>query len=337
MRKLKFFIYFLLFLAAATLTIWFFYLAPPSTTDRRFLAFSVNPAESFKSVSLRLHAEGLTRSEGIFYYLGRVTGKSGELKAGEYELNDLMSAWEILKVITGSHVKLYRVLIPEGSNMFQIAKILEDHGLVDQIQFLETCWDRTLLEELFIPSISAEGYLFPETYHISRGSSPRVIVRMFVDMFWSKVTDNYIDSAREGPLSLHESVILASVIEKETGLAGEMGLISSVFHNRLIQRMKLQSDPTAIYDISPYSSQVTREDLFRKTPFNTYSITGIPMTPISNPGILAIHSALSPQETKYIYFVSKRDGSHHFSETYEEHKAAIQRYLRSENPHSSGQ
>ena len=118
------------------------------------------------------------------------------------------------------------------------------------------------------------------------------------------------------------------MIEKETGLVGEMTLISSVFHNRIDQGMRLQSDPTAIYDMSPLGGRVLREHVLRKTPFNTYATKGLPLTPISNPGILAIYAALHPQRTDYLYFVSRRDGSHHFSATYDEHKGAIEKFLK---------
>lgn len=301
--------------------------SPPSES-RRFLPFTVLSGESFGSIATRLKAEGMVRSRDYFYYLGRITGKSAELKAGEYELNTQMSSYEILQVITGSTVKLYRVTIKEGMTMFQVAVLLEDMGLVDKVQFLELCWDPSFLEELSIPSFSVEGYLFPETYYLARGTSARKIIRNFVDMFWSRVPDEYLERARTVNLSIHQALAMASVIEKETGLAGEMGLISSVFHNRIAKKMKLQSDPTAIYDILPYGGRVLREHLFRKTPFNTYQVSGLPLSPISNPGILALHSALYPQKTEYIFFVSRRDGSHHFSKTYDEHKAAIEKYLK---------
>ncbi len=313
--------------AALFATFLYFYQAPEADS-RSFLSFSINTGESFKSVSLRLKAEGIVRSEPFFYYLGRLTGKSGMLKAGEYELNTEMTAWEVLKVITGSHVKLYRITVPEGYTMFQIAEMLENAGLVDEIQFLESCWDPVFLEELQIPSFSVEGYLFPETYYIARGSSARSIIRMFVEMFWTKVPPNYLAKAKSSSMSFHQTVIMASMIEKETGLIGEMSLISSVFFNRIDKRMKLQSDPTAIYDLLPYGGRVMRDHLFRKTPFNTYQIVGLPMTPISNPGLLAIYAALNPQKTEYLYFVSRRDGSHHFSASYEEHQEAIDKFLK---------
>ncbi len=316
-------------ISIAFVAIFVFYLFnQPRTETRRFLSFTIVPNESFKSVSMRLDAEGLIRSEPFFYYLGRISGKSGHLKAGEYELNTQMSAWEILKVVTGSHVKLYRITIKEGDNMFQIARSLNQAGLVDEIQFLEMCWDRTFLAELQIPSFTVEGYLFPETYYIPRGSSARAIIRMFVDMFWSRIPNDFIQRAKKGPYSLHQLVIMASMIEKETGLAGEMSTISSVFHNRLEKRMKLQSDPTAVYDLQPYGGRVTRQHLFRKTPFNTYIVPSLPLTPISNPGILSLQAALHPENTEYLYFVSRRDGSHYFSKNYDEHRQAIQKFLQ---------
>ncbi|MBN8554599.1 MAG: endolytic transglycosylase MltG [Deltaproteobacteria bacterium] len=329
MRPIKFWLLIsaILFVSIGSLII-FLGLQQPRSTGKRFTSFSIESGQSFKSVSERLKNENLIRSQSLFYYLGRLTAKSGDLKAGEYEINAEMSAWEVLKVITGSHVKLYKLTLPEGVNMFQIAQLLDSMGLVDEMQFLESCWDPVLLAELHIPSLTAEGYLFPETYHIPRGSSPRAILRMFVDMFWTKMPENFLSLAKNNPLSFHEAVIMASVIEKETGLVGEMGLISSVFYNRLKSRMRLQSDPTAVYDIMPYGGRVTRGHLQRKSPFNTYQIDGLPLTPIGNPGLLSIQAALLPQSSDYLYFVSRRDGSHHFSSTYDEHRGAIEKFLQ---------
>lgn len=300
----------------------------PGPEADRFVQFHVSVGESFRSVSSRLHQEKLVDSESFFYYLARLTGKSAELKAGEYELNNAMSDWEILKVITGSSVKLYAVTIPEGFNMFQIAERLQRRGLVDKIQFLEAAWDPVFVSELGIPSFTVEGYLFPETYMIARGTPARKIIRMMVDMFWAKVPDSFIDRALQGPLSFHEVVIMASVIEKETGYAAEMGLISSVFYNRIERGMRLQSDPTAIYDILPYGGRPTSQHLFRTTPFNTYRIPKMPLTPIANPGLLAIQASLWPQKSDYLFFVSRRDGSHEFTKTYADHKKAIDKFLR---------
>jgi UPF0755 protein len=292
------------------------------------MAFTVEAGESFRSVTERLAKEKMIESESFFYYLARLTGKSGELKAGEYELHSKMSAWDILKVITGSDVRLYRVTIREGMNMFQIARLLHQFGLVDEVQFLEAAWDQEFVDSLNIPSFTVEGYLFPETYFIPRGTSPRRIIRMFVEMFWDKLPDDLLRRAKEGPLSLHEIVTMASVIEKETGYTGEMPRISSVFYNRIAKGMRLQSDPTAIYDIHPYGGRVTREHLFRETPFNTYRIPRMPLTPVGNPGLFALRAALYPEKTEYIFFVSRRDGTHHFSVSYEEHKKAIDQFLR---------
>ncbi len=298
-------------------------------TPDRFVSFSISSGESFRTVTKRLYEVRLIESEPFFYYLARLTGKSGDLKAGDYELNDAMSPWEILKVITGSRVKLYRITIREGMNLFQIAEYLRERGLVDKIQFLEAAMDPAFAEDLNIPSFTVEGYLFPETYFISRGTPARQMIRMFVDMFWSKIPPEFLQQAtKKYDLSFHDIVTMASVIEKETGLAAEMGLISSVFYNRFEKGMRLQSDPTAVYDVMPYGGKVTRKHLLRKSPFNTYQIDGLPLTPITNPGLLAIQAALYPQKTDYLFFVSRKDGSHEFTSTYSDHVKAIEKYLR---------
>lgn len=304
-------------------------LQPHHALQNKFFSFTISPNESFRSVSIQLAKENLIRSPKIFYYLGRLIGFSGKIKAGEYELNTQMSAWEILKIITGSHVKLYRLTLPEGFNLFQIANLLHTIGLVDRLQFIETCFNPQILEELLIPSFSAEGYLYPETYLIPRGISPRTLLHMFVEMFWSRIPEEFLEKARRSSFSFHELVILASLIEKETSIAAERSLMSSVFYNRLKKHMKLQSDPTSIYDLMPYGGGlVRREHLLRKTPFNTYWIQGLPLTPIANPSLESIQAALFPEQTEYLYFVSRKDSTHYFSHTYEEHRTAIQKYLR---------
>ena len=154
------------------------------------------------------------------------------------------------------------------------------------------------------------------------------MIRMFVDMFWSKIPKSYLDDAKKNKLSFHDVVVMASVIEKETGLAAEMSLISSVFYNRILKGMRLQSDPTAVYDIMPYGGKVLRKHLLRKSPFNTYQIDGLPLTPIANPGILAIQASLYPQKTDYLFFVSRKDGSHEFTSNYSDHVEAIEKYLK---------
>lgn len=328
MRKRANWITKLLFILILLSPALFFVLERNETEPQRFVPLSIETGESFKSVAHRLFEENLIQSESFFYYLARLTGKSGHLKAGEYELHDEMSDWEILRVITGSKVKLYKITIQEGMNMFQIARKLQDASLVDQVQFLEAGWDQSFLDDLGIPSFTVEGYLFPETYFIPKGTSAKKVIRMFVDMFWSKIPDEFLEQAKKNKLSFHQAVIMASVIEKETGLAAEMGLISSVFYNRLTKGMRLQSDPTAVYDLKPLGGLVKREHLFRKTPFNTYQISALPLTPVSNPGILAIQAALYPQKSNYLFFVSRRDGSHHFTSTYSQHKKAIEKYLK---------
>jgi UPF0755 protein len=305
--------------------VFYFSIQPPAYEKKRFLSFSITVGESFKAATRRLKTEGFIKNEAFFYYMGRLTSKSGKIKAGEYELNTEMTAWEILNVITGGRVKLYRITIKEGMTMFQVAEELERLGLMDQVKFIEAAWNPLFLEELMIPSVTVEGYLFPETYYIPRGSSARSIIKLFVDMFWTRVDEEYINKTH---MSIHDIVIMASMIEKETGLSGEMGLISSVFHNRYRKGMKFQSDPTSIYNTKPYGGKPQKADIRRSSPFNTYRIKGLPLTPISNPGILAIHATAFPQTTDYLFFVSKNDGSHYFSKNYAEHERAINRFLR---------
>ena len=173
-----------------------------------------------------------------------------------------------------------------------------------------------------------EGYLFPETYHFYRGMDPEEVIRSMVNQF-KKVSGPELtrETSRMG-ISESQAVILASIIEKETSVPEEKPLISAVFHNRLTRGMPLQSDPTVIYGIKNFNGNLTKEDLQRPTPYNTYVRTGLPPSPICNPGKDSLVAALHPAPVPYLYFVSKNDGSHHFSFEIENHNRAVWNYQK---------
>jgi UPF0755 protein len=170
--------------------------------------------------------------------------------------------------------------------------------------------------------------LFPDTYGVTRSESAKDIIAKMVRRYHQIVDPSWPARARQIGFSMHEVVIFASIVEKETGAAWERPLISSVFHNRLKKRIRLQSDPTVIYGIKNYSGNITKADLRRKTPYNTYRIAGLPAGPISNPGKEALHAALYPKKSPYIYFVSRNDGTHVFSKTLKEHNRAVYKYQK---------
>jgi UPF0755 protein len=171
-----------------------------------------------------------------------------------------------------------------------------------------------------------EGYLFPETYYFAKDVTPRKIIETMVGRFDAQFSEAWRRRAAQLKMSVHEVVTLASMIEKETGAAQERALISSVFHNRLKKKMRLESDPTVIYGLKEFDGNLTRKDLMTPSPYNTYLIAALPQGPIANPGRPALEAALFPAQSDYLYFVSKQDGTHLFSRTYREHSAAVLKY-----------
>jgi UPF0755 protein len=172
-----------------------------------------------------------------------------------------------------------------------------------------------------------EGYLFPDTYHLSRGMTPRAVIDVMVKRFFA-VMGPFSEAIRQSGMSLEQVVTLASIVEKETGAPEERPLIAGVFLKRLKNNMRLESDPTVIYGIDPFDGNLKKEDLRTHTPYNTYLIKGLPPGPISSPGLEAIKAVLFPAQTDFLYFVSKNDGTHHFSKTFSEHRKAVRKYQK---------
>jgi UPF0755 protein len=179
---------------------------------------------------------------------------------------------------------------------------------------------------LNIKADSIEGYFFPDTYEFNRSMNTRQIMKKMVDTFWKKVTPGMIKRAGDLGLSLHQFITLSSLIGKEACNDSEKPKIAAVFYNRLKKRMRLQSDPTAVYDMDSFAGKVLRSHLKRKSPYNTYLIKGLPPGPIANPGLASLKATLEPAHVDYLYFVSKKDGTHHFSSSLAEHNQAVNRY-----------
>lgn len=309
-----------------------------------FLYFSLSPVDDrhitstveiprgtgFVEIVEILEKTGLVRNKPFFYALAILKRSSRHIRAGEYELASSMSPNEIIGRLVRGMIKGYRVTIPEDWSLQEISDLLSssDLRLVKRDAFLAAARDPGFLEGLNIQGASAEGYLFPNTYIFDRTMGPREIIKAMVHQFWKAFTPEMRARADEMGLSVHEAVTLASMIGKETGLKSEKVLISAVFHNRLQKEMKLQCDPTAVYDLDRFSGAVKRSHLRRKSPYNTYVIEGLPPGPIANPGADSLQAALHPAAADFLYFVSRQDGSHEFSRTYLAHNEAIIKYRR---------
>jgi UPF0755 protein len=279
-------------------------------------------------ISAMLASQGVIADTGRFIWVGKLTRQWGKIKAGEYGVTPAMSPVEILGVITSGISIPHPITVREGENMYQIADDLEAKGLATRARFLEICRDVKFMEGLGIRGApSLEGYLFPDTYFFNKTISPEDMARQMVRHFLSVWTPELEAGARALGLNRHQLVTLASIVEKETGAPQERPLISSVFHNRLRKRMRIQSDPTTIYGIwERYEGNIHRSDLLTPSPYNTYTLPALPIGPISNPGREALAAAIHPAQSPYLFFVSHNDGTHEFTANLAAHNAAVQKF-----------
>jgi UPF0755 protein len=277
---------------------------------------------------------GILREGGVlphpmaFRALVLLTDSGRRLHYGEYAFPTPPSAFEVWRRLTRGDVIKYEVTVPPGTNLYDVAKLLEGKKLATAEAFLATAASPAVLRRLEIPGESAEGYLFPDRYLFVKPVTPEEILEVMVRQFRRKVPPDVEKRAEEAGLSLHQVVTIASIIEKETGVEEEKPIVSAVIQRRLALGMPLQMDPTVIYGVKRFDGTVTRKDLQTVGPYNTYMNRGLPPGPIANPGLASLGAALNPSKTEYLYFVSKKDGSHTFSRTLPEHNRAVEQYRR---------
>jgi UPF0755 protein len=303
------------------------FLMSPADKGGADQVFIVKEGSSLKEVAGDLETRGLITNKTLFVLWTRVKGYGKDIRAGEYSLSSAMAPVQLLEILRKGLVILYPVTIPEGFTRDQIADALAAKGLADKKRFLELTRDKTLLRQYGISGPTFEGYLFPDTYHFSRGMPTSAVLDTMVKRF-KQVVSPLVDKSQGTGMKFEEVVILASIVEKETGKPEERPLIASVFLNRLRLGMRLESDPTVIYGIENFDGDLKKKDLTEKTPYNTYVIHGLTPGPIANPGLESIKAVMEPARTDYLYFVSKNDGSHYFSKSLSEHNRAVEIYQK---------
>ncbi len=324
---------------------WFLF-SPPSATSPTGV-ITIKKGMNLKRISTMLEEEGIIKNRHFFTGLATLLGKKREIRAGEYEFQTKMLPLEVLDILIKGQVKRHLVTIAEGHTLSQIAQYLGDLNIVEKDAFLQKASSPMFIASLGLthfaprqngsgftqntPPPTLEGYLFPETYHLIKEMAPEEVIKIMVQQFKKVFGPELEARASQTGISPRDVVILASIIEKETPLSEEKPLISAVFHNRLRMKIPLQSDPTVIYGIKNFNGNLTKQDLQRLTPFNTYLINGLPPTPICNPGKESILAALSPAPVAYLYFVSKNDGSHFFSSNIENHNQAVWKFQKAKN------
>lgn len=330
-----------LFFLSLCLFIYFFLLPPSFTPTSKTIL--VKKGMPLRKIAVMLEQEGIIKNREVFVGMVTLLGQKAKIKAGEYEFHTRMLPYEVLSLLVKGQGKQHLVTIPEGYTLSQIGQLLEDLGIIEKTAFLQKATSSVWIASLGLSEylsnqvedtqkrkeLTLEGYLFPNTYHFIKEMEPEDVIQRMIQQFRKIFGPDLIEKASQMGFSPHEVIILASIIEKETPLAEEKPLVSAVFHNRLKKKMPLQSDPTVIYGIKNFDGNLTREHLLTPSPYNTYLNLGLPPTPICNPGKESILAALNPASSPYLYFVSKNDGSHHFSESYGDHQRAVGKYQKS--------
>jgi UPF0755 protein len=292
------------------------------------LQFSVSPGSSLRSASHQMVEAGVLRSALPFEILTRLFGDPRNIKAGNYEVERGLTPLELINKLTRGNSAALAITFVEGWTFRQLRKALDDHpSLAHESQPLT---DQEILQRLSISHPSPEGLFFPDTFHFSHGVSDLNILRRSSQLMQKHLAAQWERRAPDLPLaSPYEALILASIVEKETGKAVERSLISAVFLNRLKLGMRLQTDPTVIYGLGElFDGNLRKQDLTADGPYNTYMRTGMPPTPIAMPGLASLHAALNPAQTDALYFVARGDGTSQFSRNLEEHDRAVTKYQR---------
>jgi len=315
---------------------FYLFLQVPAGSGKRVEIVELARGGSLRSFAAALEARGIVSSARLFALYARFNGGDARLKAGYYQFSDGMRPSEILGKLLAGDVYQRIFALPPGYSMYQVAEILEKHAIFRKEAFLAACRDRALLDQLGIDAPSAEGYLFPGSYNILPGRTEREVVREMVER-QLKVLKSYQARAERAGLSLAKLLTLASMVEKEAIRAEEKPTIAAVFENRLKLRMRLQSDPTALYGIRAFAGKVSRQDILKPTPYNTYVITGLPPGPIGNPASDTLEAVLNHPTVPYLYFVARGDGSHQFSSDLAAHNAAVRKFLRSTGTVATGE
>jgi UPF0755 protein len=287
----------------------------------------ISPGTNILKVGALLAEKRFIKSPFIFQLTGIMSGTSRSLKVGDYAINTGMSVPEIIKKLVSGESILYKFTIPEGLTIPEIARMWGEAGFGTSTKFLETANDSSWRTKYGISSSNLEGYLFPNTYMFPRGISEHEAIEIMLNQFVKEVLPVVQQKPSNVNLSLNEIISLASIIEKEAKVGEERPIVSAVFHNRLKINMKLESCPTVLYGLGYPNRELTYDDL-RNTSlrYNTYVYKGLPPGPICNPGIKSIIAAINPSNNDYLYFVSKNDGTHYFTQNYNDFLSAKRKY-----------
>lgn len=294
------------------------------------LRLSIKPGSSVTAIARSLYVNKIIANYYYFKIYYRLFFNKTLFKSGEYLFDQPLTMKQLIQKLHEGKVFLYKITVNEGLTIEETARLLAGKHNISYEGFISNTGDTRLIQDLDQKAADLEGYLFPDTYLIRKETTAKEMVELMARKFKENFTNPMKWKARELNLSIREVVTLASLIEKETSCREERFLISSVFHNRLRIGMALDCDPTIIYALKKdnlYDSKLGWKDLEYDSPYNTRLHRGLPPGPICSPGYASIEAALFPENTTYLYFVSKDGNTHHFSKTLNEHNQAVRKYI----------
>lgn len=292
------------------------------------LELAIEPGTTPRGVARDVVAAGVKTDARLLYAWFRFSGQDRAIKAGNYEIPPGTTPISLLQKLARGEEALRALTLVEGWNWRQVRQALAKEEQLKRES--ATLTDEALMAQLGRPGVVPEGRFFPDTYTYAKGSSDIALLRRALHAMDRRLEAAWAQRAADTPLkSADEALVLASIVEKETGKASDRGQIAGVFVNRLRVGMLLQTDPTVIYGLGEkFDGNLRKRDLQTDTPWNTYTRPGLPPTPIAMPGKAALLAAVQPEATRALYFVAKGDGSSHFSASLEEHNRAVNRYQR---------
>lgn len=328
MRKIKLLLSLLLLLAVLLAAVIGYYVTRPLPLPAQPIEFSLNEGISLSAAARQMQQSGALPNEWQFVWLARLSGKSRQIKAGNYQLESGVTLLGLLNIITKGQVAQGELSIIEGWTFNQLRAALNNSPAIrhDSKKLSEA----EILQQLGLMEKHAEGLFFPDTYYFSSGTSDLVLLKRAYETMQAHLQESWHGRAPNLPLrSPYQALILASIVEKETGQASDREMIAAVFINRLRKGMMLQTDPTVIYGMGDkFNGNLRRRDLLADTPYNTYTRTGLPPTPIALPGLAALQAALHPAPINALYFVARGDGSSEFSGSLTQHNRAVNRFQK---------
>lgn len=323
----------LIFIIIGGIFIGYKSLISPVSNDTSLIEVDISDGSSLKSAARLLEEKNLIKNETAFLIYAKINSLEN-IKSGSYSLNKSQNVEEILQILNkGSKPIGIKITIPEGYEIRNIAEKLESAGITDFDSFISDTSNVDLYKSQYpylnLPEVkSLEGFLFPDTYYISKEATNEQIIKMFLDRFSEIYEEQQLESKiQKSGLNLNEFITLASIVEREAVKKEERPIIAGIFYNRLSIQMPLQSCATVQYILKERKPVLSIADTKIDSPYNTYLIKGLPPAPIASPGLDAILATSNPQQTKFLYFVAKGDGGHEFSETYEQHLQAKKKYL----------